>query len=93
MLSDAASAGMVVVRRMVAVFHTQTNLLDDLISLGVGAGDGLFVPGSMSAVGNTVGGARTVVERLLQAVGGTGLVGMPGFSSDAYFTAEVDTSR
>jgi aminoglycoside 3-N-acetyltransferase len=78
---------------MVAVFHTQTSLLDDLFSLGVHAGDGLFVHGSMSAVGATVGGARTIVESLLKTVGETGLVGMPGFSSDAYFPAGVDPSR
>lgn len=78
---------------MVAVLHTQTSLFDDLISLGVHTGNGLFVHGSMSAVGGTVGGARTIVDSLLKAVGETGLVGMPGFSSDAYFPAEVDPSR
>lgn len=92
-MTDVASAEMVIIRRMVAVFHTQTSLRDDLISLGIHAGDGLFVHGSMSAVGATVGGARTIVESLLVTVGGTGLVGMPGFSSDAYFPAGVDPSR
>ena len=92
-LTVVASAEMVIFRRMASVFHTQTSLLDDLTSLGVYEGDGLFVHGSMSAVGATVGGARTIVESLLKSVGGTGLVGMPGFSSDAYFPAGVDPSR
>ncbi|MBT9387052.1 AAC(3) family N-acetyltransferase [Pseudooceanicola sp. CBS1P-1] len=92
-LTNVASAEIVIVRRMVAAIHTQTSLFNDLISLGVYAGDGLFVHGSMSAVGATVGGARTIVESLLKAVGGTGLVGMPDFSSDACFPAEVDLSR
>ncbi|MBM7069353.1 aminoglycoside N(3)-acetyltransferase [Actibacterium sp. 188UL27-1] len=92
-MTDVASAEMVIVRRMVAAFHTQTSLFGDLISLGVHAGDGLFVHGSMRAVGGTVAGARTIVESLLKAVGETGLVGMPAFSSDAYFPAGVDASR
>ena len=91
-MTDVAAAEMVIVKRMVALFHTQTSLLDDLISLGVHEGDGLFVHGSMNAVGTTVGGARTIVVSLLTTVGGTGLVGMPGFSSDAYFPAGVAPS-
>jgi aminoglycoside 3-N-acetyltransferase len=91
-LTDVAYAEMVVIRRMVPVFHTQASLLNDLVSLGVRAGDGLFVHGSMSAIGATVGGARTIVESLLEAVGETGLIGMPGFSSDAYFPSGVDRS-
>ncbi len=79
-------------RRMVPVFHTPTSLFSDLVSLGVRAGDGLFVHGSMSAIGATIGGARSIVESLLNAVGETGLIGMPGFSSDAYFPAGVDRS-
>nr|WP_180287348.1 AAC(3) family N-acetyltransferase [Puniceibacterium antarcticum] len=77
---------------MVSVSHTQRSLLDDLISLGVREGDGLFVHGSMSAIGSTTGGPRAIVETLLEAVGETGLIGMPGFSSDAYFPSDVDRS-
>ncbi len=78
---------------MEAVPHTRTNLFNDLSSLGIQVGDGLFVHASMSAIGATVGGARTIVECLLETVGAAGLIGMPGFSSDAYFPAEIDKSR
>ena len=92
-MTDVPSAEKVLVKRMEVVPHTRTNLLNDLSSLGVQVGDGLFVHASMSAIGSTVGGARTIVGSLLETVGATGLVGMPGFSSDAYFPAELDKSR
>ncbi|MEM9497271.1 MAG: AAC(3) family N-acetyltransferase [Pseudomonadota bacterium] len=68
------------------------SLSDDLASLGVCERDGLFVHASMKAVGSVVGGPRTVIEALLNAVGDDGLVGMPGFSSDAYFPTHIDRS-
>lgn len=77
---------------MVTQLHTQKSLVSDIHSLGVRSGDGLFVHASMSAVGPTVGGARTVVESLLATVGETGLIGMPGFSTDACFPDDVDKS-
>lgn len=70
--------------------HTMESLVDGLVSLGVQAGDGLFVHGSMKAIGPVIGGPKTVVETLLQTVGKNGLIGMPGFSSDAYFPADID---
>lgn len=75
---------------MTAKFHTIESLLDDLVSLGVCSGDGLFVHASMKAIGSVIGGPRTVIEVLMRAVGDDGLVGMPGFSSDAYFPADID---
>ena len=60
--------------------------------MGIDQGVGLFVHASMKAVGPVVGGPRTIVEALLEAVGETGLVGMPGFSEDAYFPADIDRS-
>ena len=77
---------------MAFAFHTRSTLLDDLHSLGVRKGDGLFVHASMKAIGYIVGGPRTLVETLLGAVGDTGLIGMPGFSTDAYFPPDVDAS-
>lgn len=79
-----------VLKEMVRRFHTLTSLVADLVSLGVRDGDGLFVHASMKAIGPVIGGPRTVVEALLQAVGENGLVGMPGFSQDAYFPADLD---
>lgn len=62
----------------------------DLLNLGVSQGDGLFVHGSMKAIGVTVGGPRMVVQALLEQVGKIGLVGMPGFSTDAYFPPSIN---
>ena len=75
---------------MATALHSQTRFLDDLASLGVRTGDGLFVQASMGAIGRMVGGPRTVVETLLEAVGGAGLIGMPGLSSDAYCPSDLD---
>jgi aminoglycoside 3-N-acetyltransferase len=65
-------------------FSTQSSIRADLEVLGVRSGDGLFVHASLSAIGKVIGGARAVVAALLDAVGETGLVGMPGYSADAY---------
>ncbi len=75
-----------------ADIRSLSTLQSDLHRLGVREGDGLFVHASMKAVGPTIGGARTVVEALLQAVGPEGLVGMPGASSDAYFPPYLNKS-
>lgn len=78
---------------MTSKFHTLRSLVQELISLGVEQGDGLFVHASMSAIGHVIGGPRTVIEALLETVGEDGLVGMPGFSVDAYFPPEIDKSK
>ena len=75
---------------MTLSFQTRTSLLTNLRTLGVREGDGLFVHASMKAIGYVVGGPRTLVEVLLEAVGGTGLISMPGFSTDAYFPSDID---
>lgn len=68
---------------MATALHTKLDLLADLAALGVCPGDGIFVHASMRSVGQVFGGPRTVVEILIEAVGETGLIGMPGFTSDA----------
>ena len=70
--------------------NTAISLRQDLSGLGLCEGDGVFVHASLKAIGPTVGGARTVVQALLDCVGETGLLGMPGFSTDAYFPADID---
>lgn len=75
---------------MVLAYVTQACLQDDLRSLGIRAGDGVFVHASLRAVGQVVGGPRAVIEALVQAVGADGLTGMPGFSTDAYFPVKMD---
>jgi len=69
-----------------------TSLQDNLRALGVLPGDGIFVHASMHAIGPTIGGPRAVVQALLSAVGSSGLIGMPGFSTDAYFPRHLDRS-
>ena len=64
------------------------DLARDLAALGVEPGDGLFVHSSLGAIGHVIGGPRGLIEALIAAVGPTGLIGMPGFSRDAYDPAE-----
>lgn len=68
----------------VSAFHTRQALSEDLAALGIENGDGLFVHASLGAVGHVIGGARSVIEALIDAVGETGLIAMPGFSTDAH---------
>ncbi len=75
---------------MTHIYQTRQHLLEDLRNLGIRNGDGVFVHASMKAVGYVVGGPRTLIEVLLQAVGDTGLIGMPAFSTDAYFPSDMD---
>ncbi len=69
---------------------TLLSLSKGLRSLGVEAGDGIFVHASLKAIGPVQGGASSVVQALLDIVGPQGLVAMPGFSVDAYPPAHLD---
>lgn len=70
------------------------DLLDDLRTLGVRRGDALFVHAGIETTGFMIGGARTAIEALVDAVGPSGLVVMPAFSSDALMPAmSGDTAR
>ena len=51
-------------------------------------GDGLFAHTSLGRIGHVIGGPRGLIEALIDAVGETGLVAMPGFSRDAYDPVE-----
>lgn len=62
----------------------QDDITQDLIALGVKIGDGLFVHSALSQIGHVVGGPRGLIEGLIAVVGQNGLIGMPGFSRDAY---------
>lgn len=55
-------------------------LAADLLGLGVQAGDTVFVHSALSSLGYVEGGAQTVVEALLDAVGPEGTVTVPTFT-------------
>jgi aminoglycoside 3-N-acetyltransferase len=64
--------------------HCKDKIVDDLKNIGIENGDGLFVHASLGSIGTVVGGARAVVEALIEAIGSQGVIAMPAFSSDAY---------
>lgn len=66
------------------MIHGSDDIAEDLSALGVKPGDGLFVHSSLSRLGHVIGGPRGLIEALVKAVGPQGLIGMPGFSKDAY---------
>ncbi|MFX0543745.1 aminoglycoside N(3)-acetyltransferase [Roseovarius sp. S4756] len=76
---------------MKTAFHTQDDLMRDLGALGLQAGDRLFVHASLRAVGPVIGGPRVVIESLQGVLGPDGLLGMPGFSTDAYFPDDANS--
>jgi len=61
----------------------------DLRALGIAPGDGVFVHVSLKQIGHVIGGPRGLIEALMKAVGPNGLIGMPGFSRDAYDPVEL----
>lgn len=75
---------------MTLKYVTQAGLRSDLRGLNIRPADGLFVHASLRAIGPVIGGPRGVVEALIQSVGQDGLIGMPGFSTDAYFPGHLD---
>ncbi len=56
---------------------TYATLREDLFDLGIAAGDIVIVHSSLSAMGFVAGGAQTVVEALIEAVGLTGTIVVP----------------
>jgi len=60
------------------------DLTAHLHDLGLRQDDGVFVHTSLSNIGRVIGGPRGLIEALVSCVGNDGLIGMPGFSRDAY---------
>jgi aminoglycoside 3-N-acetyltransferase len=69
------SEASVIAGTMQPISHTR--LVGDLRALGVADGTCLIVHASLSSLGWVIGGAQTVVESLLDAVGDEGTVVMP----------------
>jgi aminoglycoside 3-N-acetyltransferase len=61
--------------------QTRGSLIEDLRQLGVSDGDILLTHSSLRNVGYVIGGAVTVVQALLDAVGPDGTVVVPSFTS------------
>ncbi|MEN6400462.1 MAG: AAC(3) family N-acetyltransferase [Armatimonadia bacterium] len=65
---------------MQKAFVTKQTILDGLLELGLREGDLVFAHGSLSRFGFVEGGEETVIQALLEAVGPTGTLAMPGFT-------------
>lgn len=78
---------------MAPSLSTKRTLERDLQALGLCESDGVFVHASMKSIGAVVGGPRAFIEALFSVVGSDGLVVMPGFSTDAYFPADIDPAH
>ncbi|NCQ29508.1 MAG: AAC(3) family N-acetyltransferase, partial [Armatimonadetes bacterium] len=64
---------------------TKRQLVEDLRKLGVKQGDSLMVHSALSALGLVRGGADTVIDALLEAVGSEGNVAMPLMTGNGVF--------
>ncbi|MHC4449934.1 MAG: AAC(3) family N-acetyltransferase [Planctomycetota bacterium] len=60
---------------------TRDQLVRDLRALGVREGDALLVHTSLSRLGWVCGGAQAVIEALIEAIGRSGTLVMPAFST------------
>ena len=67
---------------------TKSRLLDDFRKAGIEIGDTLCVHTAMSELGYVIGGARTVIEGLIKALGPSGTIMMPTYSGDMSDPAE-----
>ena len=56
---------------------TKAEIVDGLSKLGVKAGDILMVHSALSSLGWVEGGADTVIDALIEAVGPGGTIAMP----------------
>ncbi|MGH1477761.1 MAG: aminoglycoside N(3)-acetyltransferase [Geminicoccales bacterium] len=71
------------------MIYGRDDIAGDLRALGIAPGDGVFVHSSLRQIGHVIGGPRGLIEALVKAVGSNGLIGMPGFSRDAYDPVEL----
>lgn len=59
--------------------HTKNDLVKDIRALGIREGELLNLKVSMGSIGYIVGGARTLIEALLEVVEGTGTIEAQAF--------------
>lgn len=69
---------------------SREQLLASLRAAGICEGDTLFVHSSLSKIGDVEGGADTVVSTLLEAVGPSGNVVMPAYTSADEYVAMLE---
>ena len=58
----------------------KNHLITNLKNVGINSGDTILIHASLSKIGNVKGGAKTVIDALIEAVGEKGNVVMPSFS-------------
>ena len=63
---------------------TRADVVQALITVGVAPGDTVFAHSSLRAFGHVGGGADTVIDALMEAVGPAGTVVMPAFTWDSF---------
>jgi len=61
----------------------KTNLIDDLRALGLKRGDIVLFHSSLKSIGYVVGGARTVIEAILEVISPDGTLMIPTYSSNS----------
>lgn len=67
---------------------TQQMIVDDLRKLGLKEGDAVLVHSSLSRIGYVEGGAETVIDALIEAVGDTGTVLVPTLTGSSELSAQ-----
>ena len=67
---------------------TIPTVVGGLQELGVKLGDALLVHTSLSSFGHVQGGAQTIIEALIEAVGPSGTLMMPAFSAGRFDPGE-----
>ncbi len=72
----------------IPIVVTKSRLTSDLRAAGIVPGDILCVHTSLSKLGHVIGGPRTVIEALIEAVGEAGTIMMPAYSGDMSDPAE-----
>lgn len=78
--------------RPLVVFMTKTDIVRGLRELGLLSGDRVLVHSSLAALGDVEGGADTVIDALLEAVGPDGLVMVPTFMANSPFDRKTSAT-